>query len=66
MLRDPTVRVSWSRGVHHRADDAGQWMVAEPTAGETITIDVHGGAVETTETAEERLQRLIDLERAER
>ena len=50
MLDDPTCQVGFSRGMHGHPDDDGQFMVYEPTQGQTLTIDIHGGAIETEES----------------
>ncbi len=51
MLREETVEVTWSRGVHRRPDAAGSWLVSEPSKGVTLEIKIHGGAQTTNELA---------------
>jgi hypothetical protein len=57
LLRDPTCTVSFGRGVHRTHGDDGNWRYTA-TDGQTVTIEVNGGAKETEESAFEWLARL--------
>jgi hypothetical protein len=59
MLRNPTVQLSWSCGVRYWNNYDTGYREAEPTEGRTITIEVHDGATEIQESAEDELRRLI-------
>lgn len=63
-LRDPTCVVSFSRGIK-RINDGGPWLKFEPTDGQTITIEVKGGAQEEYEDRilNEALARILKEEK---
>jgi hypothetical protein len=58
LLRDPTCCISWSRGVRYWNNFDTGYREAVPTEGQTFTIEVHGGAVESEESPEDQLRRL--------
>jgi len=64
MLREPTCRVSWSRGVRYWNNWDTRQVCADPTPGLTVTIEIHGGGREIRESAEDELARLCRAARA--
>jgi hypothetical protein len=66
LLNERNVEIRWSRGVKFVDDYDTGTRRAEPTNGETFTIEVNGGAAKIEETDSEKLARLMRDEKRSR